>query len=182
VGEAVNWLFGIVYRWVTQREYGPPPVVQTAPNSMQMPTPVVHPTMLILRGIRGHFADKDWPHGALDEPSALEYAKRRGYVGRVLDVSGEAFNGSPQAVTALAVFRYDPTVAAFYGFSGGGYNLRHILDLLTHDERARVKLVVVLGAPGTHDALQGPWELVYREDPPGGHMDGPRALLAEASA
>ena len=39
-------------------------------------------TMLILRGIAGHFGGKEYPHGALDEPAALEYAKRRGYVGR----------------------------------------------------------------------------------------------------
>jgi len=26
---------------------------------------------------------------------------------------------------------------------------------------------------------RGHWELVYRLDPAGGHMDGPRALLAE---
>src|SRR5262249_52581640 len=46
------------------------------------------PTMLILRGIAGHFAGRDWPRGALDEPSALQYAGRRGYVGEVLDVDG----------------------------------------------------------------------------------------------
>jgi len=33
-------------------------------------------TMLILRGIAGHFGGKEYPHGALDEPAALEYAKR----------------------------------------------------------------------------------------------------------
>ena len=47
-------------------------------------------TMLILRGIAGHFAGQTYPHGALDEPAALDYARRRGYLGRVLDVSGEA--------------------------------------------------------------------------------------------
>jgi hypothetical protein len=44
--------------------------------------------MLILRGIAGNFAGRDWPHGALDEPSALEYARRKGYEGKVLDVAG----------------------------------------------------------------------------------------------
>ena len=44
--------------------------------------------MLILRGITGHYAGRDWPRGALDEPSALEYARRKGYVGQVLDVAG----------------------------------------------------------------------------------------------
>jgi hypothetical protein len=127
--------------------------------------------MLILRGV----------NNLLDAPSALEYARRRGYAGRVLDVSGEAYDGSPQVQKALAAFRADPSISAFYGFSGGGYNLRHILDALTGaGERARIKLVVVLGAPKNPKASYiGTYELVYRLDPPGGHMDGPRALLAE---
>jgi hypothetical protein len=37
--------------------------------------------MLILRGIAGHYSGRDWPRGALDEPPALEYTRRRGYVG-----------------------------------------------------------------------------------------------------
>jgi len=135
--------------------------------------------MLILRGIAGHHAGHDWPRGALDEPSALEYASRRGYVGQVLDVAGAPGPKSPQTVMAVAEFRRDETVAALYGFSGGGYNVRHIIRALTHDERARIQLVVVLGAPKNPAHLyKGPWELVYRVDPPGGHMDGPRALLA----
>src|SRR5262249_46094370 len=120
------------------------------------------------------------PHGALDEPAALEYAKRRGYVGRILDVSGEAYKGSPQHRRALAAVRADQTITALYGFSGGGYNLRHILDDLTESERSRIKLVVVLGAPanpaGIYKAF-GLSEVVYHADP--GHMDGPRALLGE---
>jgi len=59
-------------------------------------------TMLILRGIRN----------LLDEPPAVEYARRRGYEGKVVDVSGEAFPGSPQVVKALQVFRSDPDVEA----------------------------------------------------------------------
>jgi len=38
--------------------------------------------MLILRGIAGHYSGRDWPRGALDEPPALEYARRRGYAGK----------------------------------------------------------------------------------------------------
>jgi hypothetical protein len=46
-------------------------------------------------------------------------------------------------------------------------------------KRARLRLVVVLGAPKTPMKFyMGKWELIYRLDPPGGHMDGPRALLA----
>ena len=135
--------------------------------------------MLILRGIAGHYAGRDWPRGALDEPSALEYARRKGYVGQVLDVAGATGPKSPQTLMALAEFRRDETVTALYGFSGGGYNVLHIIKALNNTERARIQLVVVLGAPKNPSNLyKGPWELVYRVDPPGGHMDGPRALLA----
>jgi hypothetical protein len=135
-------------------------------------------TMLILRGIAGHFAGKDYPHGALDEPAALDYARRRGYLGRVLDVSGEVYKDSPQVVEALAEIRRDQSIGALYGFSGGGYNAAHILDDLTDAERDRIKLVIVLGAPkNSPDLYKGPWELVYRTDP--SHMNGPRALLGE---
>src|SRR6516162_4619844 len=57
--------------------------------------------MLILRGISGDFAlngvMRHWPNGALDEPSAVEYARRRRFVGQ-LDVSGEAYDNSPQVL------------------------------------------------------------------------------------
>jgi hypothetical protein len=80
---------------------------------------------------------------------------------------------------ALAEFRRDPSVVALYGFSGGGYNVLHIIHAMSQAERARLRLVVVLGAPKSPANLyEGSWELVYRTDPPGGHMDGPRALLA----
>jgi len=135
--------------------------------------------MLILRGISGFYAGKNWPRGALFEQPALDYASRRGFEGQVLDISGEAYKGSPQAKLALAEYRGDMTITALYGFSGGGYNVLHIINALTQAERGRLRLVVVLGAPGNRPALyRGSWELVYRLDPPGGHMDGPRALLA----
>ena len=134
--------------------------------------------MLILRGIAGHFAGRDWPRGALDEPSALEYARRKGYVGQVLDVAGATGTNSPQTQMALAEFHRDPTITALYGFSGGGYNVRHIIHALAPAERTRLELVVVLGAPKNPPSLyKGHWKLVYRLDPPGGHMDGPRKLL-----
>lgn len=138
-------------------------------------------TMLILRGIAGHYAGKDWPRGALDEPPALEYAKRRGYAGRVLDVAGTTGANSAQTKMGLAEFHRDPSVAALYGFSGGGYNVYWIFKALPHDELSRLELLVVLGVDPqkrSADSYKGPWELVYRTDPPGGHMDGPRALLA----
>ena len=70
--------------------------------------------MLILRGIAGHYAGRDWPRGALDEPSALEYARRKGYVGQVLNVAGATGRNKPQTLMALAEFRRDETVTALY--------------------------------------------------------------------
>jgi uncharacterized protein (TIGR02594 family) len=153
----------------------PDPGAQTATKAGPQPGS----SMLILRGIAGFYGGRHWPRGALDEPPALEYASRSGYVGRVLDVAGATGAHAAQTKMALEEFRRDQTVSALYGFSGGGYNVKHIIDALTEAERARLRLVVVLGAPGNRPTLyQGPWELVYRYDPPGGHMDGPRALLA----
>jgi hypothetical protein len=81
----------------------------------------------------------------------------------------------------LEAIRDDDDIAALYGFSGGGYNIRHVLAALSAERRRRIKLIVVLGAPKNPPALYrgGPWELVYRRDPPAGHMAGPKALLAE---
>ena len=104
-----------------------------------------HPTMLILRGIAGHFAGRDWPRGALDETSAVEYAHQRGYVGEVLDVAGATGPKSRQVRMCLKAIR-------------------------DSDD-----------APKNPPALysNGSWELIYRRDPPAGHMAGPKVLLAE---
>lgn len=135
--------------------------------------------MLILRGKAGYYEGQDWPRGALHEAPALAYATRRGYDGVVLDIAGTAFKGSPQHKLALEEYRGDLTVGALYGFSGGGYNIFHVISDLTKAERGRLQLVVVLGAPERSAAsFKGPWELVYRRDPPSGHMNGPDALLA----
>src|SRR5262249_285783 len=156
-----------------------------------METFMPHQSMLILRGIAGTYDGIYWPRGALYEKPALEYASRQRYTGRVLDVAGAAYENSPQVVMALAEFRRDSSVAAFYGFSGGGYNVLHIIKALTADERDRVQLVVVLGSPKNPSSLyeasrfNAHWELVYRLDPPkqaGGHMGGPEALLKETPA
>lgn len=138
------------------------------------------PVMLILRGIAGTFGGKNYPRGALDEESATAYARLRGYEPRVLDVSGEAAVGSKQHKIALAEVLSDRDIEAIYGFSGGAYNLAHVLNDLTPDEKEQLNLVIALGAPGNPaSCYQGPWETVYRTDPPSGHMDGPRVLLAE---
>jgi hypothetical protein len=144
--------------------------------------------MLILRGITNLKYWPKYPNGALDEPSALEYARRRGYVGRVLNVSGETGDKSPQTRQALREFLSDSTLTALYGFSGGGYNVYHILNRLTGEQRDRLELVVVIGVEANKlsahalnaNSFSAHWELVYRNDPPKPqtHIDGPRALLA----
>src|SRR3954471_22806212 len=118
------------------------------------------PVMLILRGIAGTFGGQRFPRGALDEPPAVEYARRRGFTGHVLDIDGRAFPTSPQMKLALKTFRADPDVGALYGFSGGGYHGRHVLNALTRTDRKRMRLVVVWGAPRTRPSrYKGPWEL-----------------------
>ncbi len=145
-------------------------------------------TMLILRGITNLKVWPKYPHGALDEPAALQYANRRGFAGRVLDASGEAGDHSRQTRMALQEFVHDSSITGIYGFSGGGYNTYHILKRLTQDVLGRLELVVVIGvgrelsaAALNANKFNGHWELVYRNDPkpPMHHIDGPRALLAE---
>lgn len=146
-------------------------------------------TMLILRGKAGHYDGRDWPRGALYEQPALHYAKKRGYVGRVLDIRGDPTGeSSPQTGSALTEFDKDPTITALYGFSAGGYNVFHVLTRLKQEYRDRLELVVVLGAPDrkehwyTSKNFKANWKLVYRTDPPeakGGHMGGPQALADE---
>jgi|ERR1700690_872686 len=144
-------------------------------------------TMLILRGITNLKYWPKYPRGALDEQSALQYATKWNCTGRVLDVSGETGEHSPQTQRALHEFLTDPTISALYGFSGGGYNVYHILNRLTHAQRNQLDVVVVIGVKtellseeklnanryGAH------WTLVYHNDPPKPmtHIDGPRALL-----
>jgi hypothetical protein len=164
------------------------------------------PKMLILRGNHGAYPDEagkkhDYARGALHERAAMEYARRRGYEGEVLDVSGDpAAKGnrshSPQTLIALSKFHADDAVAAFYGFSGGGYNVWWIIRSLKEADLKRIKLLVVLGAPdrpedeynASHFTGAG-WELVYKTNPPasaavvpkdaGSHMFGPEWLLAQ---
>ena len=145
--------------------------------------------MLILRGITNLKWWPKYPNGALDEPPALEYASKRGYDGRVLDVSGETGDHSKQTRRALQEFLHDSSITAIYGFSGGGYNTYHILNRLPEDVRGRLEVVVVIGVEASKlseqalnaNRFNAHWELVYRNDPPPPlkHIDGPRVLLAE---
>lgn len=153
--------------------------------------------MLILRGNSapaGSYPDEqgnkiEWPIGALHVDDAREYARRKGYEGVVLDKPGQPQSKtSPQATAALTRFLGDDAVAAFYGFSGGGYNLKHILDSLAWnnpDTLHRIELVVVLGAPKQPKSAYDPsqynavakkkssaatwepaaWGVVYRTNP-----------------
>ena len=154
--------------------------------------------MVILRGNAakaGSYPDEQgkpiaWPKGALHVKAATDYAEREGYEPIVLDVPGQPQSRqSPQAKAALKAFHDDKSVCAFYGFSGGGYNLRHILEHLAATEPQslhRIELVVVIGAPfddrkkvfmpARYNALvpkkakgkdwkDPDWDVVYRENP-----------------
>ena len=140
-----------------------PPVKNQADESEEV--------MLILRGI----ANAGNPRGQLDDKAALEYARRLGYRGEVLDVAGGT---GTQVKMALDRIHNDEDVTALYGFSGGGYAAQRIWSQLDADERARIGKVVVIGAPGVdEDDFPGTTEVVIKKDPPAGHMAGPKALL-----
>jgi hypothetical protein len=141
--------------------------------------------MLIMRGKAGIYAlpgepERNWPKGALDEAAALEFARLRDYSPIILDVAGYSAAGSRQMQMAMSEIRADDEVFALYGFSAGGYTIYNILRVLKPKERDRLALVVVLGAPPppSINGYRGPWELIFRLNPPAGHMAGPRALLA----
>jgi hypothetical protein len=127
--------------------------------------------MLILRGV----ANAGHPRGQLDDDAALEYARRLGYRGEVLDVAGGT---GAQVKMALDRIRNDEEVTALYGFSGGGYSAQRIWSQLDEDERARIGKVVVIGSPGVGKGdFPGTTEVVIKGDPPAGHLAGPKALL-----
>jgi hypothetical protein len=120
-------------------------------------------TMLILRGNAaeaGIFPDAQgkkiaWPFGALHEDAAIAYARRLCYDGVVIQEAGRPQSQtSPQAIATLKKFAEDTTVTAFYGFSGGGYNVRHVLNFLASNQPEslrRIDRIVVLGSPGKDD-------------------------------
>jgi hypothetical protein len=133
--------------------------------------PYVPGTMLILRGVAANNA----PRGQLDDYSAMIYARAFGYSGEVLDVGAD--NG-PQVKLAIDRIRNDSRVNGIYGFSGGGFNAVAIWNSLTPDERKRIRKIVVVGSPGISKAsFPGAVDVTVKEDPPEGHMEGPRALL-----
>jgi hypothetical protein len=130
--------------------------------------------MLILRGN----ANEENPRGQLDDEAALEYARRLGFMGDVLDVAGDADAGNRQVDQALERIRSDQSVTAIYGFSGGGYNARLIWKKLAPAEQKRIRMIVVIGSPGVaRGDFSRDVDVLIRPDPPEGHMAGPKVLL-----
>jgi hypothetical protein len=164
--------------------------------------------MMILRGNHGPFDDEsgkthNYKDGALHESAALEFAKRKGLEGFVLQISGDPpakgnRSHSPQTLLALKTFREDSSITGLYGFSGGGYNVWWILRALQPEEYKRIEWIVVLGAPDRDESeydksgFQGAkWTLIYKKNPPGNsaqvpkghdpHIYGPEWLLAQTA-
>lgn len=125
-----------------------------------------------------------WQNGALHEKAAVAYAACRGRDGEVLPVSGDPLKDgdrdknaqTQQALGKLQDPDHGDDYDAIYGFSGGGYDVLHILRQLKPEELKRIKIVVVLGAPpvGKHHKPQRDeflpeqfglpkksWDLVY---------------------
>jgi hypothetical protein len=136
--------------------------------------PTFDQVMLILRGV----ANSENPLGQLDDDSALEYARRVGFQGEVLDVAASTNGDNDQIRLGLERIRRDNRIAAIYAFSGGGYNARLIWQQLDRAERERIRKVVVIGSPGIHKAdFADATEVLITPDPPEGHMAGPKVLL-----
>jgi len=134
--------------------------------------------MLILRGI----ASADAPRGQLDDDSALKYARRIGYRGEVLDVASNGSADGAQVKMAIDRIHRDEKVRAIYGFSGGGYNARRIYARLNGAERLRIRKIIVVGSPGVTQAdFPESTDVLIKQDPPAGHMAGPKVLLDSLS-
>jgi hypothetical protein len=152
----------------------PPKASCTEPDGAAVEHPNSEQVMLVLRGI----GNSENPRGQLDDRSALEYARRVGFRGEVLDVAADPSSDSEQLRMAVELLRRDENISAIYGFSGGGYNVRLIWQQLTPAERDRIRKLVVIGAPGVAITdFAGASEVVIKPDPPEGHMDGPKSLL-----
>lgn len=136
-------------------------------------------SMLILRGI----ASDDSPRGQLDDDSAKALARKLGFSPEVLDVAADIPAGKSQIQMALERIRQDKHVTALYGFSGGGYNAQIVWAQLSPEQRSRIRKVVVVGSPGVAPAaFPGSKEVIVQDDPPEGHMEGPKVLLQKVSS
>jgi hypothetical protein len=165
---------------------------------------MANPKMVILRGNSakaGKFPDEKgnypaWPIGALHVKAAEDYAKRLNYDPITLPIPGDYPQSADteQSKAALKTFREDELVCAFYGFSGGGYNLRWMLEALAKKEPQllhRIDRIIVIGAPNedkvrrflparynamVSEAAKGKdwkgakWDPLYRENPDDSQM------------
>jgi hypothetical protein len=154
--------------------------------------------------------ERQWPKGALHEGPAKEYAVLMGilmgftggFKPKVLDVKGNSRPPGPDAkpgpdgiihgtrkdsegtLMALDCVQKHPAIVALYGFSGGGYNIKPILNQMTDEQRKRIRLVTVVGvdadAPkGDYDSSKfpsGSWRVDYLANS-GNHMLLPKRLL-----
>lgn len=117
--------------------------------------------MLILRGNdakAGTYPDEQgnkiaWPLGALHVEATRKYARSLGYEPIVFDIPGLP-QGLHAAQTNAAVKAFvddkDQADTGLYGFSGGGYNVLHVLERLAAEAPLslhRIDRVVVIGAP-----------------------------------
>ena len=86
---------------------------------------------------------------------------------------------APQAKIALDRIHHDDKVTAIYGFSGGGYNTRRVWSQVERRSSASASArVVVIGSPGVSKSdFPASADVIIKQDPPAGHMAGPRALL-----
>ena len=140
----------------------------------QPDVPTYDEVMLILRGI----SSSENPRGQLDDQSALEYARRFGFRGQVLDVAGDIGGDNAQVRQAVERIRSERNITALYGFSGGGYNARLIWAELNAPERNRIRKVVIVGSPGIEEShFAGSPEVIIKSDPPEGHLAGPKSLV-----
>ena len=112
-----------------------------------------------LRGNSGTYDDVNYERGALHEGAAIHFAALRGYDADVLDLPGKSAKQISEAVKRFT--EKDSTYHALFGFSGGGYHVGHILDLLPPEALQRVNLVVVLGAPPTRPVLNSAGKTKY---------------------
>jgi hypothetical protein len=133
---------------------------------------------------------RPWPDGALDVRPARAIAKKLGYVDVVIDAPGLPQGpNSKQATETLKEFHKDEAIVGLYGFSGGGYNVWHILKSLAQKEPQslhRIDRVVIIGAPNeiggkdiykaayytarVSDKVKGKdwkldWDVIFRENP-----------------
>lgn len=127
-------------------------------------------TMLFLHGMQSRYGNVT-PQKI--EEYAKIYAEKRGYQFEAIPVSGD-YTTKQRQQTVERIKKGD--VSALYGFSAGGYNIKHIMSLLSPELKAKIKDITILGSPGERP-IKDISTHIYR-DPPQGHMQGPK-MLAE---